>query len=169
MRIIEQENNQFHSFESAFSHIPHHSIASATQLVENFLVHVGTTRYVSYPKHFLVGKEFCIDFTNERDRNVALFGVIVGCMRDNEIASDEKGGGENTFFILQYNQDVLAIARSMGSEVPPLRLICSELAWGGCIAYERKTCCRRCPLSVIRNIDQATGVCNFSDKMSVNF
>lgn len=60
--------------------------------------------------------------------------------------------------IVQYDQDVLSIAKSMEAKVvvQPIQLIHPQMAWGGCISYERKTCRSRDSLSVIQNIAQAT-------------
>mmetsp|Transcript_28887 Transcript_28887/g.61539 ORF Transcript_28887/g.61539 Transcript_28887/m.61539 type:complete len:638 (+) Transcript_28887:105-2018(+) len=151
LKVLSPRGEIFHSLESAFAHIPHSSISRATTMLENFLVHVGSSRYVSVPSHFLVGKSYCTEFTSNRGSNVVLFGKIAACMGPSGTDEDDK-----LFFILQYDQNVLSIAQSMGTEVQPLQLINSEMAWGGCISYERKSGSRRDSHSAIQNIDQAT-------------
>jgi len=158
LKIVSPEGKLYHSLESAFAHIPHsphNPLMAATTMVEKFLVHVGSSRHVSVP-HFLVDKNYCIEFTGSSQRggsnNIVLFGKIIACMGPSAGKSEE----DKSFFIVQYDRDVLSIAKSMGTEVQPIQLISSELAWGGCISYERKTCCRRDSHSAIQNIDQAT-------------
>lgn len=154
LKIISPDGKQFHSLESAFAHIPHSNTQDAIRLLETFLNGIGSSHYKSSPNHFLVGKDYCIEFMNDRGARVTLFGKIVACM-----ASSRKDlRDDGIFFVLQYHEPLLDVARSMGTNVPALQLITSKNAWGGCIAFERKTMCRPLPQSVILSIDQATPV-----------
>ncbi|KAL7538487.1 hypothetical protein ACHAXR_008593 [Thalassiosira sp. AJA248-18] len=156
LAIVSPDGKLFHSLESAFAHISHSSISSAIDILEKFLVHVGSSHYASVSNHFLVGKNYCTEFTNERGSNVVLFGKVMACMMPG--TNNEDYESPKTFFIVQYDHDVLCIAKSMGVKVQPIQLVSSELAWGGCISYERRIHCRREAHSAIRNIDQATAV-----------
>jgi len=142
----------FHSFEAAFSSVQHEDTSEATKLVESFLSHVhGSDAMKSYPKHFLVGRRFCFEFTNVNGMNVAMFGVISTCFRESSEA-------ETDIFMVQYDSDCIEIAaKSLGTTILRLQLISSEQAWGGCISFERKARIRG-RHSVVRSIDQATAV-----------
>ena len=68
-------------------------------------------------------------------------------------------------FVVQYDPDILHhLSKTMNIKMatPPsssIQFIPSNLAWGGCILYERKTCIRRdAATSVIQNIDRMTSV-----------
>jgi len=189
--MVSPRGRVFHSLESAFAHIPWNTtnttttrdindgddalppsgVTAVTDALDGFLVRVGSTRYVSVP-HFLVGKNYCIEFTSADGSNIVLFGKIIARMgpppppppSSGTTADGRHRGGwcddeTDAFFVVRYNADVLSIARrGMGTEIPPFQLIGSELAWGGCVSYERKTCCRRDGQSAIQHIDQATAV-----------
>jgi len=158
MKIISPDGKQYHSLQSTFSHVPHSSAQDAIQLVETFLKALGS-RYSSCPDEFLVGKDYCIDFSiNERGSRVIMFGKIVACMKNKISPSMEVSNGDSVFFILQYTQDTLDAAKRMGIHVPPLQLITAATAWGGCIGFERKTMCRSPANGVVAKIDQATPV-----------
>eukprot|EP00584_Thalassiosira_punctigera_P006060 CAMPEP_0172543972 /NCGR_PEP_ID=MMETSP1067-20121228/14231_1 /TAXON_ID=265564 ORGANISM="Thalassiosira punctigera, Strain Tpunct2005C2" /NCGR_SAMPLE_ID=MMETSP1067 /ASSEMBLY_ACC=CAM_ASM_000444 /LENGTH=581 /DNA_ID=CAMNT_0013330465 /DNA_START=78 /DNA_END=1820 /DNA_ORIENTATION=- len=181
LRIVSPGGTVHHSLESAFPHIPWRREGDSSQrsseeaaadvvakALEEFLVHVGSSRYVSVP-HFLVGKEYCIEFTAENGSNVVLFGNVVACMSPPPSSSPESSNGRSNacsheddtkvFFIVRYDASALLIAeKGAGTSIRQFHLLSSELAWGGCISYERKTCCRRDTRSAIQNIDQATAV-----------
>jgi hypothetical protein len=157
MKIISPDGKQYNSLQSAFSHISHSTVEDAVRLVESFLKGLGSCQYASSPSHFLVGKDFCIDFSNGSGSRVTMFGRIIACMKSSSTPSPEISK-DDSFFILQYCQDSLDVARSTETHVPPLQLISSETAWGGCTAFERKTICTPYPKGVITKIDQATAV-----------
>jgi len=149
LRITSPDGRQFLSLETAFASVPHACIPDAISLVTRFLSQVGSLRYVSFTGHFLVDKKFCVDFTSSSGRSITLYGAIVGCMRSGEMKKNE----ENHVFIIQYNNDVLEIARSMGIEARAIQIVSAEFAWGSVIAFERKTNCNR---KAIVKIDQST-------------
>ena len=157
LKIISPDGKQYHSLQSAFTHIPHSCVQNAIQLVETFLKGLGS-RYSSCPDNFLVGKDYCINFSNEHGSRVILFGKIVACMKNENSLSQEVSNGDSVFYILQYHQDTLDAAKRIGTHVPPLQLIKAVTAWGGCIGFERKTLCRSPANSVVAKIDQATPV-----------
>jgi len=179
LRMVSPRGRVFHSLESAFAHIPwtttttttttrddnddDDDVTAVTDALEGFLVQVGSTRYVSVP-HFLVGKNYCIEFTSSNGSNIVLFGKIIARMGPPTTDGRHHGGRSDdgttdAFFVVRYNADVLSIARrGMGTEIPPFQLLSPELAWGGCVSYERKTCCRRDGQSAIQHIDRATAV-----------
>eukprot|EP00804_Cyclotella_cryptica_P028220 CCRYP_014584-RA/>CCRYP_014584-RA protein AED:0.15 eAED:0.15 QI:332/1/1/1/0.57/0.37/8/455/1035 len=156
LKIISPDGKQYNSLQSAFDHIQHSSVHHAIQLVETFLTGIGSFQYASCQNHFLVGKNFSVDFVNDHGMNMSLFGKIVACVQRNSTPSNGISNDETAFFILQYHNDVLDVARNMGANIPALSLITSVTAWGGCIAFERKIMCRPTSQSVIANIDQAT-------------
>lgn len=161
LKIISPIGKQFYSLQSAFTHIPHSNAQSAIQLVEAALKGFGSSHYVSCPTHFLVGKDYCIDYMNGSGSRVTLFGKIVACMKSNSAPDPEVATDETTFFILQFRQDT-SNPKNAGTNVPPFHLIPAVTAWGGCIAFERKTTCRPHAKGVIARIDQATPVRNDS-------
>lgn len=126
LRITSPDGRQFLSLETAFASVPHACISDAISLVTRFLSQVGSLRYVSFTGHFLVDKKFCVDFTLSSGRSITLYGAIVGCMRSEEMKKNE----ENHVFIVQYNHDVLEIAKSMGIEVRAIQIVSAEFAWG---------------------------------------
>jgi len=144
----------YNSLEAAFANVPHPTAEGSTRLVERFLGHVSGSGRASMPDHFLVGRRYCAEFSNG-----VLFGRIAACVGD--VNNDDDGAA---FFVVEYDEDALAAISKGGggggahSEVRPIQLIGPELAWGGCILYERKACSRRDARSVIRNIDRATRV-----------
>jgi hypothetical protein len=151
------------SFESAFANVSHPTAGGSTRLIVDFLNHVGSSGYESMPNHYLVGRRYCAEFSN-----VVLFGRIAGCVGSPppQDASDRTDGG-GTLFVVEYDDDSIVAASSSSSSsssktasgaIRPIQLIGPELAWGGCILYERKACCRRDMHSVIRTIDRATAV-----------
>ncbi|KAL7484453.1 hypothetical protein ACHAW6_010092 [Cyclotella cf. meneghiniana] len=156
LKIISPDGRQYNSLQSAFINIQHSSVQHAIQLVETFLSGIGSFQYASCPNHFLVGKNFSVDFMNDHGRSISLFGKIVACIMSNSTPSQDVSKDETAFFILQYHQDVLDVARNRGADAPALQLVTSVTAWGGCIAFERKIMCRPTSRSVITCIDQAT-------------
>lgn len=164
LKLVSPEGAVHHSLESAFAHVarsPHRpaSPEAETDRVEKFLAHVGSSPYRS-KSHFLVDKSYCHEFTGRHGGNIVLFGRIIACMGLPPAGGKSGKDGNACFFVIRYDRDVLAIAQqTAGTEIPPVQLIRAEAAWGGCISYERKTCCRRTSLeggSAIQNIDQAT-------------
>ena len=162
LKIISPEGRQFLSLESSFAHVLHPSIISAVQLVEKFCSHVGSSRYVSYPTHFLVGKEFCTEFTDVNCQSITLYGVIVGCVR-NKDATFEKGREANTLFIAQYNEDVLEITKSSGTIVQPIQIISAESAWGTMVVFLNVFLFFLFQCIVINHFDS----CNYSSTLQV--
>lgn len=156
LKIISPNGKQFYSLQSAFAHIEHSSALNAIQLLEAVLKGFGSLQYESCPTHFLVGKNYCIDYMTSTGSRVTLFGEIIGCMKSNSAPDPEVATDENTFFILQYSQDAL----DPNMQLAPFHLISAVTAWGGCIAFERKTTCRPNGKTVIARIDQATPVRN---------
>jgi len=191
LKLVSPQGTVFHSLESAFAHMfidnnnnnnndhqhqhplekKGQQLSVITNVLENFLVHIGSSRYISIPHHFLVGKNYCVEFTTATSaggtqkrglNNVVLFGKIIACMGQQpnpSSSSSNNNEDDKSFFIIRYDTDALSIARSMmkSNDIPPpIQMITSDMAWGGCISYERKTCCRRDSKSAIQNIDQAT-------------
>jgi hypothetical protein len=158
LKIISPDGKQYNSLQSAFINIQHSSVHDAIQLVKTFLTGIGSFQCVSCPNHFLMGKNFSVNFMNDHGRSMSLFGKIVACINTNNTLCRRISKDKTAFFILQYHQDVLDAARSMGADTPALQLITSAMAWGGCIAFERKIMGRPTSQSVIACIDQATPV-----------
>ena len=170
LTILSPDGKVFHSLESAFGHMPHSSISDAIKMVQKFLAHVGSSLYDSVPDHFLVGRNYCIEFTNSQGVINILYGKVMACMRpqtisDNEMTTSghEEGVEEyvetKSFFIIEYNPSMAKdTSMKLGVKVPTIQMITSEAVWGGCISYERRIHCRRDANSVIRSIDQATAV-----------
>lgn len=191
----------YQSLACAFANIPHDSVASAISLVEQFMEHVGSSRYVEVTDHFLIGRQYCSDFYSNavsshgaiNANNIVLFGKIVACMgpaaptttattndpttsfspssrtrasrkkqkqQQKKKTEKVKTHSRNLLFVIEYDRDILHhLSKTLNIEVPRIQLIPSELAWGGCILYERKTCIRRdASTSVIQNIDRTTSV-----------
>ncbi|KAL7553868.1 hypothetical protein ACHAWF_018639 [Thalassiosira exigua] len=152
LRIVSPKGKVFHSLESAFARMPHTSADEAAETVEKFLSHVGSLLYVQAPDHFLVGKSYCAEYVDGSGSIVVLFGTVAASL----VASSDEG---KSLFVIQYDPDSLRIAKGAGAaDVPPIQLIGSEAAWGGCISYERRTQRRRDSRSAIQNVDQATAV-----------
>ena len=146
----------------------------STDLIIRFLEHVGSySGYItSRPNHFLIGRRYCAEFSN-----VVLFGKIVSCVGSSTpqssptttkttlLTGDDNNSGV-VFFVVEYDAESLtALSRVVGDSsangcmvIRPIHIITPDLAWGGCILYERKACIRRDEYSVIRNIDRATAV-----------
>jgi hypothetical protein len=158
MKLISPDGKQFNSLQSAFAHIQHSSVQSAIELVDSFLRGLGSNQYSSCPTHFLVGRDYCAEYTNEAGFRVALFGKIVGCMKGGNTPSSDVSKCDTTFFILQYRQDMLDAIGDNGVCVAPLQMITNQAAWGGCVASERKTLIRLPPKGVVASIDQSTPV-----------
>lgn len=190
----------YQSLACAFANIPHDSVASAILLVEQFMEHVGSSRYVEVADHFLIGRQYCSDFYSNtvshgaiNSKSIVLFGRIVACMgpapttattnapafspssrtrasrkkqkqhkkkKKKKKTEKVKTHSRNLLFVVEYDRDILHhLSKTLNIEAPPIQLIPSELAWGGCILYERKTCIRRdASTSVIQNIDRTTSV-----------
>ena len=142
----------FNSLEAAFLAVRPDSTEAATTLLESFFAEIyGPDAIRSYPNHFLLGKRCCFEFTNANGRNVAMFGVISNCFRENSEA-------EHDIFIVQYDSDCIKVAaKTLGTTVSRLQLISAGQAWGGCVSFERKSCIR-CHPSVCSTVDQATSV-----------
>lgn len=158
MKIISPDGKQFNSLQSAFGHIQHSSPEDAIKLVETFLEGLGSSQYRSHPNHFLVGRDFCIEFMSSCGSRITFFGRIVGCMKSNSTPSREVSRDNDTFFVLQYHQDAVEAARRSGTNISPIQLISAVTAWGGCITFERKTMIKALSKGVVLSIDQSTPV-----------
>jgi hypothetical protein len=149
-----QTSTYFYSFEAAFAEIQDEDsdVGEAIKLVESFFSFVhGANAMKSFPDHILVGKRFCHEFTSAMGTNVAMMGTIAACLRESSEAA-------NCTFMVQYDSDCLKIAdKCLGTHVRPFQLISSQLAWGGCILFERKASIYG-RQSVVRSIDQTTAV-----------
>ena len=140
------EERVYNSFESAFANMNHSSIDGAVNVIEKFLVHIGSSRHVAFMEHKLLHKEYCIEFSG-----ITMFGKIMAVLGP----LGHVYGEEKLLFIVQYDADALAIAKTKGIVIPSIQLLNPALAWGGCILFERKTCCRKGKHSAVQNIDQA--------------
>jgi len=150
-------------------------LSYSTDLIERFLEHVGSYsgNITSRPNHFLVGRRYCAEF----ESNIVLFGKIVACMGSSTHQSSSSsssspsskttlnGSDDNSgaFFVVEFDTESLNALSKVNSGVNcmvvrPIQMITPDLAWGGCILYERKACIRRDKYSAIRNIDRATAV-----------
>lgn len=150
LTIFAPDDRKFKSVENAAIHD-----GSATSGIETicqqFCAHIGASSYQSDPDHFLVGKGFCHDWISVEGRHRVLFGTIARCVKDTTEAGE-------THFVVEYSDEsrslLHTISNGLGRSIPPSEEILSAAAWGGCVAFERKTHIRRGPGSVVKSIDR---------------
>jgi len=146
------------TLESAFSHMKHESVDSAVRALLAVLRHAGLPRAHESAAHPLVGRPYCIAYTNGAGRKVSLFGEVAACV----VPGPQDGEGEDgSLLLVRYDGDSLAAARVSGSgSIGPIQLVNCETAYGGCVMFERlagrgSTAGRP---SVVSSIDRATAV-----------
>ncbi|KAL9184894.1 hypothetical protein ACHAXT_002671 [Thalassiosira profunda] len=154
LRLASPSGGVFRSLAAAIDRIAFASAEEAVDLVARFLVHVGSSRHMSDPDHFLVGKGYSHEFTTANGATVVLFGKVAACLRP-------AGGSEDDLpvFFVQYDGDARSMANGTGVDgLPSLQIVDAGAAWGGGVAFERRSHRRRGPDSVIRSVDQSTPV-----------
>ena len=146
------------TLESAFSRMEHESVDSAARALLAVLKEAGLTRAHRSPSHPLVGRPYCIAYTNGAGRRVSLFGEVAACVAPG-LQDDE--GEDGSLFLVRYDGDSLAAARVLGSaKIGPIQLVNCETAYGGCVTFERlsdRGAVAGRP-SVVSSIDRATAV-----------
>jgi len=144
IRIISPEGRVYTSIEQAASHGASSQI-NKDDAVQLFRSHVGLARYEVDLSHFLIGRGYCCEWTNAEGRNQIIYGVVSRCIKST--------GTEAVMFTINYNEDSRAlINQTFGCDIDPSQEISSDLAWGGCLNYERKTKVRRSSERVIKNL-----------------
>ena len=142
IRIISPEGRVYTSIEQAASHGASSQI-NKDAAMQHFRSHVGLARYEVDLSHFLIGRGYCCEWTNAQGRNQIIYGVVSRCIKSAEAVK----------FTINYNEDSHAfINQTFGCEINPSQEISSDLAWGGCLNYERKTKVRRSSASVIKHL-----------------
>uniref|UniRef100_A0A7S4RGV3 CXXC-type domain-containing protein n=3 Tax=Ditylum brightwellii TaxID=49249 RepID=A0A7S4RGV3_9STRA len=151
LSIIAPNGRKYHSVEAAKIHNKA-KVGDIDTVSLQFFAQIGIASYEIDSSHFLVGKGYCHEWTDIKGRKNILFGVITSCSRDSRVTDD-------VMFTVEYSNEsasfVNSISNSFGCPIPSAQLIPSALAWGGCVAFERRHKSRRGHGSVVRSIDKS--------------
>jgi len=130
------------------------NITDFKQISQSFLVHTGIIPLHPISDHFLIGKNYCHEWSDTSGQNLLLFGIITKCWKE----KDEDGD----IFTVKYSEESVSLVNSMcklfSRSVPPFENISSALAWGGCVFFEqkKKLLASHISASVVKTVNKTT-------------
>ena len=134
LTIISPCGDEFHSFDQALNRC-RGEIQDAKAAQVEFETHVGGSLLWKDDGHFLVGKEYCHEWTDADGRNKVIYGMITACERD---TLDK----DHLLFTVTYNEesfdDIVKTKRSCELDFKPIKRMSLEWALGGYLAYASK-------------------------------
>ena len=134
MMIISPSGDEFNSLDDALNRRGGDSDDTDASKLE-FQAHVGGSVLWNDNTHFLVGKEYCHEWTDVDGHQKVIYGMITECERD-------KLDEDHAYFTVTYNEqslkDVIRRRSSCAFEVPRTTKMALDWALGGHLAYNSK-------------------------------
>jgi len=152
LSLFAPSGRKYYSIESVCGHYKK-AFTDVEALSQTFLAYVGGASYQEDPNNILIGKGYYHEWTDVQSRKSVIFGVIVKCTKEVKIDGE-------VFFTVKHSKESLSLLNSFpnfGSTIQEYENVSSELAWGGCIGFERKMKIRDVARSVIKSIDKSIG------------
>ena len=125
-------------------------------IVSSLLSHLGLDGSFENRHSFLKGKKYCHDWIDVQGKNHIVFGKIIDVVKDPTSKVPIFFKWYNNYCLkVEYSEVSLQLNNSEkeGIQIPGVDTIPNDLAWGGCVQYERKRR-NQVPRVVHRNIDR---------------
>ena len=146
IRIVAPDGNMFSSIEIA-AKSDTASLLERDHIVQLFRSHVGLAENSSHPSHLLVGRGYCHEWTNKEGEARVLFGLVSRCSKS----------GDTVMFDIDYSHSCISFLNDSSppqNNIEPLQQIPLDIAFGGCMLFERKNNIPRARLGVINEFER---------------